>query len=125
MASPMPLTNAEPDTTPPSRWINPILTYAILAEFDRGNPLAVWPVPLWTDEGEKVLFYNAEQLLGATRLPPRPWVDPTVTRQILATADTPDCWPIILYAHKGTRSVLFHSAEELLAATLPADESIS
>ena len=100
------------------RWLDPDLAYAILAEFDRANPLAVWPLPLWTDAGQKILFYSREQLLAATCLPSRPWVDPTVTRHLLA-AGSPGAWPIILYAKNGTQPVLFRSPQELLTSTLP------
>jgi hypothetical protein len=103
------------------RWLDPDLAGAILAEFERGHPLAVWPLPLWTDSGQKILFYSREQLLAATRLPPGRWIDPTVTHHILAAADAPDCWPIILYAEAGTKPILFRSPEELLSATLPEE----
>lgn len=125
----------------PVRWLDPDLVYAILAEFapvpglsspalglssygeggnedtgKKGNPLAVWPMPLWTNDGQKILFYSPEQLLAATKLPPGRWVDPILARHILDAADSPDCWPIILYNEGGTRPVLFHSAEELQQA---------
>jgi hypothetical protein len=58
-----------PETEPETgRWVDPELAYAILAEFEKGNPLASWPVPLWTEQGEKVIFNGRKELLQAVRV---------------------------------------------------------
>jgi hypothetical protein len=62
-ASQMP--EGEPE---PGRWVDPELAYAILAEFETGNPLASWPVPLWTEDGEKVIFNSRKELLQVVRV---------------------------------------------------------
>jgi hypothetical protein len=57
----------------PARWVDPELAYAILAEFEKGNPLASWPVPLWTDQGGQVLFHSRRELLSAIKVVTQPY----------------------------------------------------